>query len=328
MARRCGYLVTQTRQAPTTTITTAPSPLKQTLHHCTRGAYDSVGATASRQNLSRQPKAGGHLAIRRSSPVLTLEYLGSVSTVVAPLHGTMKFANTRPDLSLKQLVVLFLDNTRVRFGYQSSEVAAIESALRAFQNGQISKRDAFSSMVVTLDHHEGLKQDLWNVLFHEDARWADGDFDLVQLAPQFLEPAHQPRFRLPHLTPWFPDRTRTRPAEPTGTDHLPTSNYVWPPVSGDTALLHHQEDWNDHPQPSTSSPISQWASQSLDPVVAAVQPVRDWRQGQTEGSETAASSHLGMHEDLQSTQDYGNWDESSNFSGRSCHRVSYEVCGF
>lgn len=69
-----------------------------------------------------------------------------------------------------------------------------------------------SSINLALGTEVDLKQDLMNVLLHEDAKWGAEDFDfevaqpVVHPAPQFLQPDHQPQLRLPSISSsWHPD---------------------------------------------------------------------------------------------------------------------------
>ncbi|CAO2655841.1 Nn.00g046440.m01.CDS01 [Neocucurbitaria sp. VM-36] len=106
--------------------------------------------------------------------------------------------------SIDDLVRTFLDNTKYRFGEHSVEVNTINAILSTFRNGEMSKRDALSSITLTLRDQDDIKRDLMNVLYHKDAKWGAGDFDfdplVTQPCPQFLQPAHEPQLRLPSIS--------------------------------------------------------------------------------------------------------------------------------
>ena len=139
----------------------------------------------------------------------------------------------RESPSIDYFVHTFLDNTKARprylypcmllalqcnsnfmqhrFGEHSVEVTTINSILSSFRSGNISKRDALSSITLALGNQQDLKQDLMNVLHHQDAKWGDGDFDFDQTVaqsvtptyPQFLQPARERPLRLPPIsTSW------------------------------------------------------------------------------------------------------------------------------
>lgn len=63
-----------------------------------------------------------------------------------------------------------------------------------------------------LGHDSDLKQELMErILYHDDARWAPGDFDFAdthpapQTSPEFLQPQHQPQLPIPmNSSAWFP----------------------------------------------------------------------------------------------------------------------------
>ncbi|KAJ8114888.1 hypothetical protein OPT61_g3332 [Boeremia exigua] len=109
---------------------------------------------------------------------------------------------------LRQLIV-FQD----RFGKNSSQLYDVHSTLDTFKRGEMSKRDAHKIIVNTLKEHDDLRHQLMNVFMHPGADWAPDDFDLpfeaptqplVEPAPQFLHPAHQPQIRLPSISSsWF-----------------------------------------------------------------------------------------------------------------------------
>jgi hypothetical protein len=84
----------------------------------------------------------------------------------------------------------------------------IYGILAKFNRGEVSKRETISIISDTLGGHIDLKVDLMDILQHQEARWAPGDFDIPlrprpQLAPHFLQPDHQPQMRLPPIsTSW------------------------------------------------------------------------------------------------------------------------------
>lgn len=107
-----------------------------------------------------------------------------------------------------------------QFGEQSVESNTIHGILGAFKARKITKREAHSAIFLTLGNHDNLKEDLMDVLFHKDANWGPGDFDLnqcftplrrlpqsqpqLQPAPEFLQPEHQPQVRMPSMFPaWY-----------------------------------------------------------------------------------------------------------------------------
>ncbi|KAF2130455.1 hypothetical protein P153DRAFT_384724 [Dothidotthia symphoricarpi CBS 119687] len=120
-----------------------------------------------------------------------------------------------PSPSLDMVAHKFMENMKDRFGEQSSESNTIHGILGAFSARRITKRDAHSAIVLTLRNHEDLKQNLMDVLFHKDANWGPGDFDIDQcfpqrqpqlpLSPQLLQPTHQPQVRMPSMSSaWYP----------------------------------------------------------------------------------------------------------------------------
>ncbi|KAF1845347.1 uncharacterized protein K460DRAFT_355178 [Cucurbitaria berberidis CBS 394.84] len=134
--------------------------------------------------------------------------------------------------SIDHFVHIFLDNTKNRFGESSVEVVTINAILSTFRSGDISKRDALSSITLTLRDQEDLKQDLMNVLYHQDAKWGAGDFDFDQLitlpSPQSMQPTHEPWLRLPPITSlWYPEHQAARSINP-----AMLNNYGGPPNFG------------------------------------------------------------------------------------------------
>ncbi|KAF1946046.1 hypothetical protein EJ02DRAFT_500194 [Clathrospora elynae] len=105
--------------------------------------------------------------------------------------------------TIDEVIHRFLENLKLRFGEDSFEVNTVFHTLHTFRSAEISKKDAYAAIRRTLEGEENLKQDLMSVLFHGDAKWGMGDFDLdppvLASSPQFLHPAHQPQMRLPPL---------------------------------------------------------------------------------------------------------------------------------
>jgi hypothetical protein len=103
-------------------------------------------------------------------------------------------------------------------------VVSILNVLGTFRAGGLSKKDTLVAIRLTLGDQADLKQDLLNILFHREADWGAGDFDLGlrQLSipsspcPQFLQPAHQPEMRLPPISALWYEQSYTYPsAQPT-----------------------------------------------------------------------------------------------------------------
>lgn len=105
------------------------------------------------------------------------------------------------------------DHTQSTFGEDSSEWTNICQGLKEFTAGRLSKREAYGTMVGVLGNNQSLKQGLEDFLHHRDALWEPGDFDqpaagadhetAAQTSPDFLQPQHQPQFRLfPTPTAW------------------------------------------------------------------------------------------------------------------------------
>jgi hypothetical protein len=96
----------------------------------------------------------------------------------------------------------------------------IYGTLGNFSRGELSKRDTVSIISNALGSHFDLKYDLMDILQHQDARWAPGDFDLPQLprlqpAPPFLHPIYPQRIRLPSMsTSWDFDKQTLRSFDP------------------------------------------------------------------------------------------------------------------
>ncbi|KAH7383325.1 hypothetical protein BKA66DRAFT_570359 [Pyrenochaeta sp. MPI-SDFR-AT-0127] len=118
----------------------------------------------------------------------------------------------RQSPGIDELVHRFLENIKLRFGAQSFEVNTINGILSSFQNAEMSKRDAISSITFTLRSYEDLKQDLMNVLHHKDASWGVEDFDfdqpIMQPSPKFLQPAHKPHMRMPPVSTLYSTNTQ------------------------------------------------------------------------------------------------------------------------
>ncbi|EMD93481.1 hypothetical protein COCC4DRAFT_132718 [Bipolaris maydis ATCC 48331] len=121
-----------------------------------------------------------------------------------------------------QLVSIFLANVKSRFGEDSPEVMTIWNVLGAFRAGRESKKDTLITINHALGHHRDLKQDLMKVLYHPEAKWQTGDFELEphqpmhSPTPSFLQPVHQPQIRLPPIL-WFENR-QTYPSISSGHD--------------------------------------------------------------------------------------------------------------
>ncbi|KAH9864166.1 hypothetical protein J1614_010100 [Plenodomus biglobosus] len=116
-------------------------------------------------------------------------------------------------LSIDQVAHEFVENL-------SNQVYTINKALSDFWTTRVSKRDAISTILLALRDQEDLRRDLLNVLYHRDAQWGIGDFDLEQTTtqsiPQFLQPVHQPQLRLPPISPsWSTDNPSTQTINPT-----------------------------------------------------------------------------------------------------------------
>jgi hypothetical protein len=95
-----------------------------------------------------------------------------------------------------------------KFGEQAHETKVIYSTLGRFKSGEVSKREALSTISETLNDHYEIKHDLMKVLNHQDAQWGPDDFEFPLLPveppiPQFLQPIHEPQMRFPPMSaPW------------------------------------------------------------------------------------------------------------------------------
>lgn len=165
-------------------------------------------------------------------------------------------------LSIDQVAHEFVENVKVRFGELSSQVYTINKALCNFWTTRVSKRDAISTILLALGDQEDLRRHLLNVLYHRDAQWGIGDFDLgqttAQSIPQFLQPVHQPQLRLPPISPsWSTDHPSTQTINQTI-----LSDYSGPHMFGRQYRQDsHYEQYGDRMWPPyshySSSPISQ-----------------------------------------------------------------------
>ncbi|KAF1930009.1 uncharacterized protein M421DRAFT_383074 [Didymella exigua CBS 183.55] len=113
---------------------------------------------------------------------------------------------------LKTASIRFLVNVKARFGEHSFQVFDVHKTLDLFRQRALSKHKTHKIILDTLEGHNDLRQELMDILMHPAARWGPGDFDLptqhstqVQLetAPQYLQPAHELRMRLPSFSSWF-----------------------------------------------------------------------------------------------------------------------------
>ncbi|KAL6708943.1 hypothetical protein ACN47E_002070 [Coniothyrium glycines] len=171
--------------------------------------------------------------------------------------------------SLDDLVHTFLHNAMLRFGEQSLEVTTINSILSTFQKSEISKRDALASITLTLRNHKDLKQDLMNVLFHRDARWGASDFDFMEPMPQFLQPVHQPQFRLPPPIPWISPSNHINVASNIGDRTVLDSTWHQHPKN---SSLFSPEEWRSYKQLPLSSPLFSSSSQHTFPGGTTIEP--------------------------------------------------------
>jgi hypothetical protein len=170
--------------------------------------------------------------------------------------------------TIEQVVYKFLDNIKLRFGEQSTEVITILNILGTFRAGEISKKDTLVAIRLTLGDQADLKQDLLNILFHRQAGWAVGDFDFglrqpldqasPSPSPQFLQPAHQSQMRLPPISPlWY---------EASQANHSANSVGILDPGSSTSFGMlvpppaHHIPDRFCRPDPFTSPGLTDSAS--------------------------------------------------------------------
>ncbi|KAI4642885.1 hypothetical protein J4E93_006954 [Alternaria ventricosa] len=177
--------------------------------------------------------------------------------------------------TIGQVVYIFLDNIKLRFGENSTEVISILNILGTFRAGEMSKKDTLVAIRYTLGDHADLKQDLLNILFHREADWGVGDFDfgfrqpLEQPgpSPQFLQPAHQPQMRLPPISPLWHEDGHAYYSQP------------WSSVNNGPMLNHAQSPTGNH----FNSPATSYQTQ-LSPTLSP-------RKGKTV---TASPSVLGV----------------------------------
>ncbi|KAJ4989495.1 hypothetical protein SVAN01_05030 [Stagonosporopsis vannaccii] len=138
-----------------------------------------------------------------------------MSATLPDIYQSPPGTQTTPGLDeLKSASLKFLACVQARFGENSSQLHNIHETLSIFRKGQLSKRDAHTTILGTLGEHNDLRQQLMEILMHPVAEWAPGDFDLpteqpmqslVKSAPQYLQPPHQPQMRLPSISSnWFP----------------------------------------------------------------------------------------------------------------------------
>ncbi|KAI4686074.1 uncharacterized protein J4E88_003911 [Alternaria novae-zelandiae] len=177
--------------------------------------------------------------------------------------------------TIGQVVYIFLDNIKLRFGEHSTEVISILNLLGTFRAGEMSKKDTLVAIRNTLGDHADLKQDLLNILFHREADWGVGDFDFgfrqpleqPSPSPQFLQPAHQPQMRLPRISPLWHEDDHTYYSQP------------WSSVTNGPMLDHAQSPTGNH----FNSPAISYQTQ-LSPALSP-------RKGKTA---TASPSVLGV----------------------------------
>ncbi|KAF2874423.1 hypothetical protein BDV95DRAFT_604604 [Massariosphaeria phaeospora] len=115
----------------------------------------------------------------------------------------------------------FLENVKHRFGEQSHESASIYNALSFFRAGMISKNQAYHTIMnLLVGEYQDLGLELQGLLSHRDARWGVGDFDIhhaaqsspavTHVAPQLLQPDHQPQLQPLIPTLWDPTQYAQR----------------------------------------------------------------------------------------------------------------------
>ncbi|KAF3040493.1 hypothetical protein E8E12_006434 [Didymella heteroderae] len=114
---------------------------------------------------------------------------------------------------LKAASIKFLGNVKARLGEYSRQLFDVHKTLDLFQKGTLSKREAYKTILDTLDGHDDLRQELADILMHPAARWGADDFDLpiqpllqtpLGTAPHYLQPAHELQMPLPSLSSWVP----------------------------------------------------------------------------------------------------------------------------
>ncbi|KAH6865597.1 hypothetical protein BKA58DRAFT_224484 [Alternaria rosae] len=177
--------------------------------------------------------------------------------------------------TIGQVVYIFLNNIKLRFGEHSTEVISILNILGTFRAGEMSKKDTLVAIRHTLGDHADLKQDLLNILFHREADWGVGDFDFgfrqpleqPSPSPQFLQPAHQPQMRLPPISPLWHEVGHAYYSQP------------WSSVTNGPMLDHVQSPTGNH----SNSPAISYQTQ-LSPTLSP-------RKGPTT---TASPSVLGV----------------------------------
>jgi hypothetical protein len=139
-----------------------------------------------------------------------------------------------------------------------------------FNRGELSKRDTVSVISDTLGSHVDLKYDLMDILQHQDARWAPGDFDLPQLsrlqpAPSFLQPRYQPQIRLPSIpTLWDFDKQALRSFDSVVMSSFDRRESFGEPEQHKTSRTHTEHDtWRVPDSAMVSSPVDAKPSGSL-----------------------------------------------------------------
>ncbi|KAH7396615.1 hypothetical protein DE146DRAFT_678363 [Phaeosphaeria sp. MPI-PUGE-AT-0046c] len=156
------------------------------------------------------------------------------------------------------LATAFIESVKIEFGERSCESIAIVEVLRTFGKGKISKRETLSTILENLHEHEDLGHSLMAILQHADARWDHQDFNVLpvqQPIPQFLQPAHEPKLRLPSMTSsWHHgDRVLTASSATLPSDF----DHEVPPAFSEVALHTRveQDRWYQPARSMISSPL-------------------------------------------------------------------------
>lgn len=127
--------------------------------------------------------------------------IGNDAATSTYVNGT---ADRFPDLQYQSLH--FLEQVKFRLGATSKAAIDIHNHLFDFSAGKASKRDTYFTIFGLLGNDVELRNGLQAVLMHQDASWAEQDFEHGsatapgrQSVPDILEPQHEPQFTLPSM---------------------------------------------------------------------------------------------------------------------------------
>ncbi|KAJ4295210.1 hypothetical protein N0V90_007220 [Kalmusia sp. IMI 367209] len=259
-------------------------------------------------------------------------------------------AHGRPSQGIRALCVDLRDRIQQAFGEDSPEWTSIRRALDNFMKGHLSKKEAYSTMAQVLGDHDDLYQGLYDILYHKDARWGPRDWYqptdtrahpqvINPTSPEFLEPQHEPQFRLPSISQTLRSGAYAFQSQPSINPALlrsPSSQYtpdqvVLSQYQGFQGLPGHDttgcEDHDRYDrrqaQPYQISPCSTNTSANWNPFMPIGQTSPASSMPVATSLPPYASPPLGQHPNLQSYNnlEYGAGSNPAGFTGERFHQT-------